>query len=127
MLRNQELLIWTPWTTCPTPEEENQVGDTRFGGIIFPEESESVGARIAAVDNTTQLRKRINVHVDEAKWHARHKNHSRERVIALKALYQRDSHPDTCTKINVAHALNMTVEQVSTWLSNHRKRTARQH
>jgi len=127
MLGNYELLLWTPWTTCLTPEEENQAGDSRFGGIIFPEESKSCGARIAPVNHTTEPQKRIRVSLDDGKWHTRHKNHSRERVIALKALYQRDSHPDACTKINVAHALNMTVEQVSTWLSNHRKRTARQH
>jgi len=121
------VLLWTPWTTCLTPEEANQVGDSRFGGIIFPEESESCGARIAPVNHTTKPKKRIKVRVDEGKWHARHKNHSRESVTALKALYQRDSYPDARTKINVAHTLNMTVEQVSTWFSNHRKRTSRFH
>jgi hypothetical protein len=57
--------------------------------------------------------------------HTRNKNHSPFKIASLKASYKENSNPGNNEKQQIAHSLEMTVMQVSTWFCNYRKRNHR--
>ena len=136
------------WQDCILPEIcDTQEMYTDTGLILFAEECNDTLLNTAAVVYGEDVMKHLHtaeeacgldVTKDTVKRHSRHtgrvhsktvqikmqrKNHSVETVYILSAHFDSNSKPNYMEKQNLANKTGISVDQVSAWFNNKRKRT----
>jgi hypothetical protein len=119
-------LNWVLWSTELTAAEECQVGDGRFGGIIFAECSDGICDTYSACQNeefSISAGTRSRPRSDWSQCYLRHKNHPREKVAILMDMFKTNPTPTYQQRMQLAQRIHLSPEQVNTWFTNYRERS----
>jgi len=124
------LANWVPWNTMACTQQELMWDDSRFGAIILAESSQDLSARntptnllhVPRHSASSAAMVTVKQRRHTKKDHVRNKNHPIHKVVALKSIYQNNPRPSEYQKNTMAVKLDMTIDQVSTWFCNYRKR-----